>query len=158
MNAVARSALMIAAFAALSAARADPSDAGAYAEAPRDPLLAQVIEANRAKDWPRSAELLRGALAKSPDNADYHNLYAFALRKGPSPDMKLVFRHYQEALRIDPKHRGAHEYLGEAYLMVGDLAGAKSHLEALDGLCFFPCAEYSDLKRAIAEYERRARR
>jgi len=55
--------------------------------------------------------------------------------------MSLVFKHYNEALRIDPEHRGAHEYLGEAYLMVGNLAKAKEHLAVLDKLCFFPCDE-----------------
>ncbi len=63
------------------------------------------------------------------------NLYAYSIRKGPNPDMQLVFKHYEEALRLDPKHRGAHEYIGEAYLMVGNPAKAKEHLAALDKLC-----------------------
>jgi hypothetical protein len=72
--------------------------------------------------------------------------------------MALVFKHYTEALRLDPRHRAAHEYIGEAYLMVGDLSRAREHLAALDKLCFFPCSEHRDLKRAIEEYERKARR
>ena len=68
--------------------------------------------------------------------------------------MTTVFFHYQQALRIDPQHRGAHEYMGEAYLMVDNPAKAKEHLAALDKLCFFPCEEFSDLKKAIAAYER----
>ena len=67
--------------------------------------------------------------------------------------MSLVFKHYNEALRLDPRHRGAHEYLGEAYLMVGNLPKAKEHLSALDKLCFFPCSEFAELKKAVAEYE-----
>ena len=67
--------------------------------------------------------------------------------------MSKVFQHYNEALRIDPKHKQAHEYLGEAYLMVGNLPKAKEHLSALDKLCFFSCSEFSDLKKAISEYE-----
>jgi hypothetical protein len=98
---------------------------------------------------------MRDALGKSPANADYHNLYAYAVRKGPNPDMDLVFRHDHEALRLDPKHRGAHEYIGEAYLMVGNVAKAKEHLGQLDKLCFFPCVEYTDLKKAIAEHEKK---
>jgi DNA-binding SARP family transcriptional activator len=69
--------------------------------------------------------------------------------------MSEVFKHYNEALRIDPKHKGAHEYLGEAYLMVGNVAKAKEHLAQLDKLCFFGCSEYSDLKKAIAAYEQK---
>ena len=97
--------------------------------------------------------MLKVALQSSPNNADLHNLYAYSIRKGPNPDMDLVFKHYGEALRIDPKHRGAHEYIGEAYLMVNNLPKAKEHLTALDRLCFFGCEEYTDLKLAIAAHE-----
>ena len=123
--------------------------------APRDPVLEQVAAATAKNDWSEAQATLRQALARNPDNADYHNLYAYAIRKGPNPDMSLVFKHYNEALRINPDHRGAHEYLGEAYLMVGNVAKAKEHLSVLDKLCFFPCDEYSDLKKAIADYERK---
>jgi hypothetical protein len=68
--------------------------------------------------------------------------------------MKLVFLHYEQALRIDPRHRGAHEYIGEAYLMVDDLAKAREHLAVLDKLCILPCEEYTDLKEAVAKYQR----
>ncbi len=123
--------------------------------APRDPVLEQVAAATAKNDWSEAQATLRQALARNPDNADYHNLYAYSIRKGPNPDMSLVFKHYNEALRIDPDHRGAHEYLGEAYLMVGNVAKAKEHLSVLDKLCFFPCDEYTDLKKAIADYERK---
>jgi len=123
--------------------------------APRDPVLEQVAAATAKNDWSAAQATLRQALARNPDNADYHNLYAYSIRKGPNPDMSLVFKHYNEALRINPDHRGAHEYLGEAYLMVGNVAKAKEQLSVLDKLCFFPCDEYSDLKKAIADYERK---
>ena len=120
---------------------------------PADPVIAAAQDANGRKDYAKASGILRDALAKAPDNADYHNLYAYALRKGANPDMDLVFKHYNEALRLDSRHRGAHEYIGEAYLMVGNLGKAKEHLAQLDRLCFFPCGEYSDLKKAVAEYE-----
>ena len=122
--------------------------------APGDPVQERVSAATQRKDWPAAQAALRDALARDPGNADYHNLYAYAVRKGANPDMSLVFKHYNEALRIDPKHRGAHEYIGEAYLMVGNLAKAKEHLGQLDKLCFLPCSEHGDLKKAIAEFER----
>lgn len=37
--------------------------------------------------------------------------------------------------------------------MVGNVAKAKEHLGTLDKLCFFKCAEFTDLKKAISEYE-----
>jgi tetratricopeptide (TPR) repeat protein len=118
-----------------------------------DPAIEQATGAVARKDWPQAQAVLRDALARDPGNADYHNLYAYSIRKGSNPDMNLVFKHYNEALRIDPKHRGAHEYIGEAYLMVGNLPKAKEHLSSLDKLCFFPCSEFTDLKKSIAAYE-----
>jgi tetratricopeptide (TPR) repeat protein len=129
----------------------------APAAAATDPVLEQASNATAQKNWPRAQAILRDAVAANPGNADYHNLYAYSIRKGASPDMNLVFKHYNEALRIDPKHRGAHEYIGEAYLMVGNVAKAKEHLGTLDKLCFFPCQEYSDLKRAVSDYEAKGR-
>ena len=122
-----------------------------------DPVMEKVSAATARQDWTSAAGVLREALSKEPNNANYHNLYAYSLRKSSAPDMSLVFKHYNEALRIDPKHKGAHEYIGEAYLMVGNVAKAKEHLGQLDKLCFFGCNEYSDLKKAIADFETKKR-
>lgn len=124
---------------------------------PSDPAIAQAQKAIAAKDWTRAAAVMHDALVAHPENADYHNLYAYALRKGPHPDMNEVFRQYEQALRIDPEHRNAHEYIGEAYLQVGDLAKAKEHLAALDRLCWMPCEQYSELKEAVEDYEAKHR-
>ena len=118
-----------------------------------DPLLERYHAAAERQDWKSAATAMNDALGADPRNADYHSLYAYALRRSGSSEMDVVFKHYNEALRIDPKHRGAHEYIGEAYLTVGNVAKAKEHLSALDKLCFFGCSEYNDLKKAIAEQE-----
>lgn len=125
---------------------------------PEDPVIEAARAAIAKKDWSGAQKGLKDALARNPQNADYHNLYAYTTRKGPNPDMNLVFKHYNEALRIDPKHRNAHEYIGEAYLMVNNPAKAKEHLAALDRLCVFGCEEYDDLKKAVAEYEAKQKR
>jgi tetratricopeptide (TPR) repeat protein len=125
---------------------------------PKDPVLEKVSAATARKDWAAAQAALAPALAADPQNASYHNLYAYSIRKGANPDMSLVFKHYNEALRIDPKHKGAHEYIGEAYLMIGNVAKAKEHLAQLDKLCFFSCSEFNDLKKAIAEHEKTAKR
>ena len=118
-----------------------------------DPAVKTAKAAIAAGDYASAQVSLKVALAADPNNADLHNLYAYSIRKGANPDMALVFKHYQEALRLDPKHRGATAYLGEAYLMTGNLPKAKEHLAALDKICFFGCAEYDELKKAIAAYE-----
>jgi Tfp pilus assembly protein PilF len=120
---------------------------------PKDPTLERVRSAIDQKDWSGAQSVLRDAVARDPSNADYHNLYAYSIRKGANPDMSLVFKHYNAALSIDPKHKGAHEYLGEAYLMVGNVGKAKEHLAQLDKICFFPCSEFTDLKKAVSEFE-----
>ena len=144
-------------FAALLLAPAVALPADATPAARSDPVLEQASKTIAAKDWPQAQALLKDAVARDPGNADYHNLYAYSIRKGANPDMSLVFKHYNEALRLDPRHRGAHEYIGEAYLQVGNVAKAKEHLSSLDKLCFFPCSEFTDLKKAISEYETKPR-
>jgi cytochrome c-type biogenesis protein CcmH/NrfG len=132
------------------------ADSSPPASHPSDPYLERFDAAKGRQDWPAAAAAMKEAVAAKPDNADYHNLYAYSLRKGGTQDMDQVFKHYNEALRLDPKHRGAHEYLGEAYLQVGNVAKAKDELAALDKLCFFGCSEYSELKTAISQHEARA--
>jgi len=153
------SVLLPAAFALLSClplATGAAGGGGGGSEPPK-PYVDPVVEKANAEmdkgNWAGAQAMLRDALASNPGKADYHNLYAYSIRKGPNPDMSLVFKHYNEALRIDPRHRGAHEYLGEAYLMVGNLEKAKEHLATLDNLCFLPCSEYTQLKKAVAGYE-----
>jgi len=84
-----------------------------------------------------------------PTNADAQNLLGYAYRNQRKYD--LAFVHYKEALRLDPKHRGANEYIGEAYVLVGDKAKAQEHLAALERICGKGCEEYQDLARAIAQ-------
>jgi len=143
-------AILLAAFACGPAFAADtPSP-------PKDPDKKE-LEATRAaiaqEDWARARELARAALERAPLSADAHNLYAYSLRRGPNPPMDLVFRHYNEALRLNPRHLGAHEYLAEAYLMTGNLAKAREHLAILGRLCG-ACEEQERLARAVANAER----
>ena len=120
---------------------------------PKDPAMEQARDAVAKQDWTGAQKILREAVARDPQDAAAHNLYAYAMRKGPNPAMDLVFRHYNEALRIDPKLRAAHEYIGEAYLMSGNVPKAREHLAQLDRLCSFGCEEYTKLKQELARYE-----
>ena len=86
-------------------------------------------------------------------SADWNNLMGYSHRKAKTPDYAAAERYYDAALRIDPQHRGALEYSGELYLMTGDLARAEQRLAALDKACRLPCAEYTDLKKAVAAYK-----
>ena len=104
-----------------------------------------------AKLWPQAlAELKR---VNDTSNADWNNLMGYSLRKASPPDLVGSEKFYNEALRIDPKHKGALEYSGELYLMKGDLPTAEKRLAALSKLCTFGCDEYTDLKKAVERYK-----
>ena len=129
---------------------ADPAEDDAAA-AKLDPDYAAGKQAIDAKDWPAAIKLLNSSAAlRDTRNADIQNYLGYAYRNAGQFD--LAFRHYQRALQLNPRHRGAHEYVGEAYLMVHKLAKAEEHLAALQKICLIPCEEYEDLKTKIAEY------
>ena len=104
-----------------------------------------------AKNFPGAIDELKRM--NDTGDADWNNLMGYSLRKSPTPDFAGAEKFYDEALRIDPKHRGALEYSGELYLQTGNLEKAEQRLAALDKACFFPCSEYSDLKKAVAQYK-----
>lgn len=108
-----------------------------------------------AKDWARAIESLSEAAQRDAGNADIQNFLGYAYRN--SGKMDLALKHYEKALALDPKHRGAHEYLGELYLMQKDLAKAEEQRAALDSLCFFPCEELTELREKIAAYKKNAK-
>ncbi len=113
--------------------------------------LAQARTQVEARQWAAAlAELRR---INDTSSADWNNLMGYCLRKSPSPDLDAAERHYNEALRIAPQHRGALEYSGELYLMKGDLASAEKRLATHDKECLFGCEEYTDLKKAIERFK-----
>ena len=134
---------------------ADPVEDDALA-AKLDPDYEAGKKAIEAKDWNAAIKSLSSAALRDTRNADIQNYLGYAYRKSGNLDM--AFKHYERALSLSPRHRGAHEYVGEAYLMVNDLAKAEAHLSALEKICLIPCEEYDDLKKAIAEYRRKAAR
>jgi Flp pilus assembly protein TadD len=135
-------------------AAADPTEEEAGA-ALLDPDFAAGKKAIEAKNWSAAIKSLSSAALRDTGNADIQNYLGYAYRN--SDQLELAFRHYQKALELNPRHRGAHEYIGEAYLKINNLAKAEEHLAALDKICaMIPCGESEDLRKAIAEYRRRA--
>ena len=118
---------------------------------PVDPNFAQAKVAIEARNYAAAMPLLQQVVAKDPQNADAYNLMGYATRKSGNPNGSLQY--YNAALQIDPKHIGAHEYVGEAYLMLDRLPEAEQHLARLDSICLFGCTEYRMLKAAIANYK-----
>jgi tetratricopeptide (TPR) repeat protein len=121
-----------------------------------DPDFAAGKKALAASDWDAAIAALKLAALRDPRNADIQNYIGYAYRRlrqlGPA------MGHYQQALMINPRHRSAHEHLGEVYLVLGEPAKAEEQLVALEDICLIPCEEYGDLKRAIAAYKKLATR
>ena len=121
-----------------------------------DPDFKAGKKALAAEDWIGAIAALELAALRDPLNADIQNYIGYGYRRlrqlGPA------IGHYQQALMLNPRHRSAHEHLGEAYLVLGESAKAEQLLAALGNLCLIPCEEYDDLKRAIAAYKRVATR
>jgi tetratricopeptide (TPR) repeat protein len=131
---------------------ADPPKPQAVAPAvPADPTFAQAKAMIEQKNYAGALPLLQQVVQKDPRNADAYNLMGYATRAGGNPNGSLQY--YQQALAIDARHLGAHEYLGEAYLMLDRAAEADQMLARLDSLCVFGCTEYRMLKAAVANYK-----
>ncbi len=120
--------------------------------AARDPDYAAGKKAIEEKRWEEAIEHLGKAAVRDPDNPDLQNWIGYSNRKLAKYD--LAFKHYKRAIELDPRHRGAHEYIGETYLLVGDVASAEKHLAALREICLLPCEERDDLERAINAYKK----
>ena len=131
------------------------SESPAAASRVVDPDYAAGKKAIEAKDWARAIESLGKAAQRDAGSADIQNFLGYAYRN--SGRMDLALRHYEKALSLDPKHRGAREYLGELFLMQNNLAKAEEQRAALDNLCFFPCEELTELREKIAAYKKNAK-
>jgi len=116
-----------------------------------DPDYARAKAMIEARDYKSAIPLLQQVVAKDARNADAFNLLGFATRKSGDPNGSLQY--YNQALSIDPKHVGAMEYLGEAYLQLNRLPEAEQQLGKLDAACVFGCLEQRTLKSAIADYK-----
>ena len=147
--------LLLAGVATLGAGTLFAADTGPAVSLPNAAeRLNLAREAIKNKDWRKSVAELNLALREEPRNADAHNLLAFSYRKQATPNLPKAFEHYKTALSLDPKHKGAHEYIGEAYLMDKRPAEAEKHLTELEKICGNKtCEEYADLFKAIADYK-----
>jgi Flp pilus assembly protein TadD len=134
------------------AAPAEPGDEPDQAERV-DPDYAGGKKAVEAKDWQTGIRLLLSAALRDTRNAEIQNLLGYAYRN--TGELSLAFKHYNRALQLNPRHRGAHEYVGEAYLMIGNLPKAEEHLAELKKICLIPCDEYAHLEAKVLAYRKK---
>ena len=107
------------------------------------------------ESFEKSIKLLKKLIRRedlSGFRADIYNLLGYSYRKSNKPDLDKSFSTYMMALEIDPNHLGAHEYLGELYLMRGDKSKAQEMLNKLELLAGKDSDEYRELKEEINKF------
>ena len=84
------------------------------------------------------------AYTKDKKNPDILNYLGYTSRK--SGNFSEAEEFYLKGLKINPKHNGINEYLGELYVQTDRIAKAKERLEVLKNC---NCDEYSELELII---------
>jgi tetratricopeptide (TPR) repeat protein len=110
-----------------------------------------ALRAVDKKDFKGAITLLTRVLKQEPRNADALNYMGYSHRKLGDHQKAIDF--YKQALTVNPDHRGANEYLGEAYLETNDLPKAEERLAHLINVCGQGCKETRALADAVAAYK-----
>ena len=97
------------------------------------------------KSYLKAQKLLVQSNKNYPNKADTLNYLGFTTRK--LGDFENGEKFYLQGLKIDPKHTGINEYLGELYVATNRHNLAVERLEVLKDC---NCKEYDQLKAVIA--------
>ena len=100
----------------------------------------------------KAIKALKKLLSETPDGytkADIYNYLGYASRKQRSPNFEKAESYYLKALKIDPNHIGALEYLGELYYETGRVEKANELLEKLKIVAGENSEEYIELFEVI---------
>jgi tetratricopeptide (TPR) repeat protein len=88
-------------------------------------------------------------LMKNPDTAEALNYRGYATRHLGRLDEGIGY--YERSVALNPRYAQVREYLGEAYVLKGDMALANAQLKVIKTLCGTECEEYVDLAKAIVD-------
>ena len=97
------------------------------------------------KRYEKAQKLLIQSNKNFPNKADTLNYLGFTTRK--LGDFENGEKYYLQGLKINPKHIGINEYLGELYVATNRHNLAVERLEVLKSC---NCKEYEELKAVIA--------
>jgi len=129
--------------------QAEESYAKGYAEAQEAKGLEKAgKEKDAKKKFGKALGRFQHIVESYPQYFEAWNMLGFCARK--TGDLKRAFDAYQKCLAINPEYEEAHEYLGEAHLMAGNIAKAK---EQLAWLKTRGSDEAGELEEAIAKAE-----
>ena len=114
-----------------------------------DAKRTEAVKLIKAEQYAKASDLLKDAVKANPDDANAWNWLGYSYRKQQKYDEAQ--KNYREALRLDPNHKGAHEYLGELYVEIGDIKKAEELRDNLAKICHGACEELEDLNAFIAK-------
>jgi tetratricopeptide (TPR) repeat protein len=122
-----------------------------------DPDYAAGLAAFERENWLGVIVAMEAVVAQKPWHDDAYTRLGFAYRK--QGDYERALEAYDNALDLNPHHRGALEYLGEAYLELGRQDDAEAMLDRLAAACRRvaenpddwrdECEEWQDLSAAL---------
>ena len=127
-----------------------------------DKDYAEALRHREKHDWERMVISLNRVIDRRPWHDNAHNLLGYGYRKMHMYEHAL--KHYHKALELNPRHRQALEYLGEAYLQMGDVPRAEETMARLKEVCggialtfsdgdfTDGCNEYRELREAYDYY------
>ena len=88
-------------------------------------------------------------LLKNKNTPEALNYRGYATRKLGRVDEGIAY--YRKSVALDPHYAQVREYLGEAYVIKGDLAAAKEQLRVIKTICGTGCEAYEHLAQAITD-------
>ena len=108
-----------------------------------------LVDLVEKEQFTEAVPALTKFVRKERNNADAWNLLGYSQRK--TGMLKKSLKSYRKALSLDPGHIGAHEYIGELYLMMDKPDKARKHLKRLKRYCG-DCEQVQKLADAIEKH------
>jgi tetratricopeptide (TPR) repeat protein len=107
-----------------------------------DADYAAGVKAREGKDWRGSIEALKRVVERRPWHDNAHALLGNSYRR--IGEYELALAHYHRAIELNPRHRQALEYLGQAYLQMHWPEKAEETLGKLREVCRTVALTFSD--------------
>jgi predicted Zn-dependent protease len=106
----------------------------------------------QAKGGQYAAALATLRTAENQDDPRIQTMIGFTLRKLGQVDQAMGY--YQRVLAAHPDRTTTRQYLGEAFLQIGDVGRAREQLAEIGKRCGIACEDYQLLADEIARFER----
>lgn len=110
----------------------------------------QAVKLIDDEKYSAAIPLLEKSIKEKGEYADALNQLGYANRK--LGNWQPAMEYYLKALKLEPNHLGANEYLGELFLEQKDLASAEGQLAKLKSACG-DCDEFDELEDSIEDYK-----